>query len=212
MGVYLQKVLDDGVQIYVWEITESEKELFKLCSPIPNDELEDLQFIKSQARRKEKLAIRALLNKIFEDKVYLGHHDNGKPYLNNNPTEISITHTNRFAAIITHPEKDVGIDIECTTRDFSAAEKRALSEDEKEDISKKNRNKKLPIYWCAKEAIYKRLSLSNIDFQYQIQIDNFHVHDNGSFDATFIDQDGEKKEFELEYEFIEDHVMVWLVD
>ena len=83
MGLYLRKKLRNGAEISVWEVTESEDDLLKLVS-IPNDELEELYLTRSEARRKEKLAVRALLNTVFEEKVYLGHHDNGSPFIQNN--------------------------------------------------------------------------------------------------------------------------------
>ena len=43
MGLYLRKKLDQGGEISVWEVTESEEELLKIIS-IPNDELEELYF------------------------------------------------------------------------------------------------------------------------------------------------------------------------
>ena len=210
MGLYLRKELKNGAEISVWEVTESEEELLKIIS-IPNEELEELFITRSGARRREKLAVRALLNTIFEEKVYLGHHDNGAPFIQNNLTHISITHTTRFVAIITHPTEDVGIDIECLERDFSAVEKKALSEEEREDLSDKHRNLQLAIYWCAKEAIYKRMSQHGVDFAKQMEVDKFNPKDEGEIDATFIDKDGEEEEFELEYEVFDNHVLVWLV-
>lgn len=210
MGLYLRKKLDNGGEISVWEVTESEEELLKIIS-IPNEELEELFLTKSEARRREKLAVRALLNTVFEDKVYLGHHDNGSPFIQNNSIHISITHTTRFVAIITHPTEDVGIDVESLERDFSAVEKIALSEEEKEDLSDKNRNLHLAIYWCAKEALYKRMSQHGVNFAKQMEIDRFSPKEEGEIDATFIDKDGEEEEFELQYEIFENHVLVWLV-
>jgi Phosphopantetheinyl transferase len=125
MGLYLRKELKNGAEISLWEITETEEELLSIIS-IPNDELEELDTIKSGARRREKLAVRALLNTIFEEKVYLGHHENGSPFIQNNPIHISISHTTDFVAIITHPTEDVGIDVECLNRDFSAVEKKGI--------------------------------------------------------------------------------------
>lgn len=211
MGLYSKRTLDNGATIAIWEITESEDELRTLCSPIPNDELEELEILRSEARRKEKLAVRALLNELYPEKVYLGHHDNGKPYIHNCADEISISHTNRFAAIITHDEEDVGIDIECVNRDFSAVEKKALSEEELDDLTDKNHNLQLAIYWCAKEAIYKRMSQRRVDFAEQIELEKFTPRRDGELEAVFIHKDGEEEEFELEYEMVEDHVMVWLV-
>ena len=200
MGLYKRENLENGAEICVWEISEDEDELRRLCAPIPSDELEELQIISSPARRKEKLAVRALLNVMFPEKLYLGHHDNGKPYLQNCAVEISISHCARFAAIIAHPEESVGIDIESLGRDFSAVERKALSEDEKDDLSDHNTNQQLAIYWCAKEA-----------FARQIEVERFTPRDEGELEATFIHKDGEEETFELNYEVFDGHVMVWLV-
>ena len=172
-----------------------------------------MKLIKNASRRKEKLAVRALLNEIFDDRVYLGHHDNGKPYLQNQLTEISITHSERFVAIITHPFEDVGIDIESLDRDFSAVEKKVLSEEEIDDLSdsERKRDMQLPIYWCAKEAIYKRMSILGVDFAEQIEVERFNPRKDGELEATFIHKDGTELDFELEYMIFDNHIMVWLV-
>ena len=167
MALFYSRELENGAIISVWEITEREEELLSLSS-VPSDELEELALIKNAKRRKERLAVRALLNEVFDGKVYLGHHDNGRPFLQNSLIEISISHTERFVAILTHPEESVGIDIESLERDFSAVEKKALSEDEIEFLSEKNRDLHLAICWSAKEAIYKRMSLSGVDYSKQI--------------------------------------------
>lgn len=210
MGLYFRKEFKNGAEISVWEVTESEEELLQIIS-IPSDELEEILMLRNQVRRREKLAVRALLNTIFEEKVYLGHHDNGAPFIQNNLTHISITHTNRFVAIITHPTEDVGIDIESIERDFSAVEKKVLSEDEIDDLTDKNRNLQLAIYWCAKEAIYKRMSIHGVDFAKQMEVDKFNPKEEGDIEATFINKDGSEEEFELEYEVFDNHVLVWLV-
>ena len=212
MALYLSKELENEAKIYVWRIEETEQQLLEMTS-IPDEELEELTFITSESRRRERLATRALLNTIFDDeKVYLGHHDNGRPYLQNLATEISISHTKDYVAIIIHPDEDQGIDIESLDRDFSAVEKKALSEEEIDDLSEKNRTLQLAIYWCAKEAIYKRMSLNGVDFAEQIEIERFNPHDEGEIEATFIHKDGTEVEFEMEYMVFDNHVMVWVVD
>ena len=163
MALYLKKKLENEATIGVWQITESEAELIELSST-PSDEMEEISFIQSESQRKQRLAVRALLNALFEEKVYLSHHDNGKPYLENNPVNISITHTEKYVAVILHDEEDCGIDIESLDRDFSAVEKKALSEDEIDDLEDDKRNEQLAIYWCAKEAVFKLLSRYSVDF------------------------------------------------
>ena len=79
MALYLLKELDNTAKVAVWHITETEAELRELSST-PSDEMEEISFIKSESLRKQRLAVRALLNQLFEEKVYLAHHDNGKTY------------------------------------------------------------------------------------------------------------------------------------
>ena len=213
MALYLRKKLENKAEISVWQITETEQELIEMCS-VPTDEMEEISLIRSESLRKQKLAVRALLNEVFEEKVYLSHHDNGKPYLENCVTNISITHTEKYVAIITHDEDDLGIDIESLDRDFSAVEKKALSEDEIDDLDddKEEKNEQLAIYWCAKEAIYKRMSINRVDFAEQIEVEKFNLRDEGELEATFIHKDEHEEEFELGYMTFDRHVLVWIAE
>lgn len=208
MGVFLRKEFDNDSELLIWEITESEEQLRGLSS-VPNEELEEIDFIRSQSRRKEKLAIRALLDVKFMDKVYLGHHDNGKPFIQNNVVEISISHTSSFAALYTHPVECVGVDIECVNRDFSKVASRFLSEEELEEVPSKDGNTYLAVCWSAKEAVYKLKSQMSVDFATQIRIEKFNLKDEGSLEAIFIGRDGVEEEIPLEYMFFRDHVAVW---
>ena len=210
MALYLRKELENEAEIGVWEITETEEELKEL-SMTPTDEMEEISFIRSESLRKQRLAVRALLNTLFDDKVYLSHHDNGKPYIENDAINISITHTERFVAVILHKEENVGIDIESLDRDFSVVEKKALSEDEIDDLEDEKRNEQLAIYWCAKEAIFKLLSVYNLDFAEQIEIERFRPRGEGELEATFVNEDGDEEEFDLEYMTFDRHVLVWVL-
>ena len=213
MALYLLKELDNTAKVAVWQITETEAELRELSST-PSDEMEEISFIKSESLRKQRLAVRALLNQIFEDKVYLAHHDNGKPYIENDSINISITHTDKYVAVILDQNDEVGIDIESLDRDFSVVEKKALSDDEKDDLDddREEKNEQLAIYWCAKEAIYKKMSQYNVDFAEQIEIDRFRSKGEGELEATFTHKDGYEEELELEYITFDRHVLVWVTE
>ena len=210
MALYFKKELDNGAEIAVWQITETEDEL-KALSSVPSDEMEEISLFGSESQRKQKLAVRALINELFDEKMYLDHHDNGKPYLENCATNISITHTEKYVAVIIHDEDDLGIDIESLDRDFSAVEQRALSEDEIEDLDDDSRNEQLAIYWCAKEAIFKRMSQLRVDFAEQIEVEKFRPKGKGELEATFIHKNGHEEEFTLGYVIFDRHVLVWVV-
>lgn len=213
MALYLTKELDDDYhsRIGVWQITETEEELRSLTS-IPSDEMEEISYIRNESLRKQKIAVRALLDAMFEEKVYLSHHDNGKPYIENSAINISITHTNKYVAVILHDTDEVGIDCESLDRDFSAVEKKALSEDEIEDLDDDRRNEQLAIYWCAKEAVYKKMSQYHVDFAEQIEVEDFKLKGEGELEAVFIHKDGYEEELELHYMTFDRHVLVWVTD
>jgi phosphopantetheinyl transferase len=197
-----------GSVVAVWKIEESEEDLRKQCA-VPHNELEELNYIANLQHRMERLAVRALLNKVLGEKVYLGHHDNGRPFLQNNVANISITHTKHFAAIIYNPTLDVGIDMESLTRNFNAVEKKALSDEERAYLSDKHRHTQLCLIWCAKEALYKRFSENGIDFSTQMHIKKFTPKNAGKLAAIYTSHEGEQTALTLHYEIIEDHALVW---
>jgi phosphopantetheine--protein transferase-like protein len=210
MALYLRKKLDNKAEIAVWQVTETEEELMKLSS-VPTDEMEDISLIRNEDQRRQKLAVRALLNEVFEEKMYLNHHDNGKPYLENCVTNISITHTDKYVAIIISDDDELGIDIESLDRNFAPVEQKALSEDEIDDLDDDKKNEQLAIYWCAKEAIFKRMSQNRVNFAEQIEVEKFNLKKEGELEATFIHKDEYEEEFDLEYMMFDRHVLVWLV-
>lgn len=234
MGLYLRKDLKGGGTIAVWEITETEKELLDILARDEEDrdqELEEIALYQSEQSRREKLSVLCLVQQLFNEPssqypqgpVHIGHHENGSPYIENDSTRISITHTKRFSAVIVHPSEEVGIDIESIKRDFAAVEKRALSDEEREDLVEKDetdpeqmeeRNTQLAIYWCAKEALYKRMDRNNVDFSKDMEVDRFSVREEGEIDVVFKypkSEQNDEEEFEMNYEVFEDHVMVWMV-
>ena len=210
MALYLRKKLDNKAEIAVWHVTETEEDLIKLSS-VPTDEMEEISLFRSESQRRQKLAVRALLNEVFEEKMYLNHHDNGKPYLENCVTNISITHTDKYVAIIISDDDELGIDIESLDRNFAPVEQKALSEDEIDDLDDDKKNEQLAIYWCAKEAIFKRMSQSRVNFAEQIEVEKFNLKKEGELEATFIHKDEYEEDFELEYMMFDRHVLVWLV-
>ncbi|MDR2683594.1 MAG: 4'-phosphopantetheinyl transferase superfamily protein [Dysgonamonadaceae bacterium] len=200
----------DGSAIAIWEITETEEMLRQIC-PLPHKDEEELRFITNTQRRKERLVVYLLLEQLFGKKIYLGYYDNGRPFLQNEVGDISISHTSRFACLIYHPTEHVGIDIENTLRNFSAVEQKALSEKERDYLNEKNRNTQLCLIWSAKEALYKYIGESGIDFAAQLEIEKFTPHKKGQLEATYTNKEQETTTYELSYEVIADHVMVWII-
>ena len=197
-----------GSIIAVWEITETEEMLMQYA-PDTNHALDDFTPVANPQRRLERLAVRALLNNVTGEKVYLRHNNNGRPFLANRTANISISHTKGFAAIIYNEEKTVGIDIEYLSRDFSTVEKKALSDKERKYLSDEHRNLQLCILWCAKEVVYKCVEENGIDFARQIFIEKFIPERKGTLTAVYTDNDDLETKFELHYKTIDDYLIVW---
>ena len=66
MALYLRKKLDNKAEIAVWQVTETEEELMNITS-VPTDELEEISLFRSESQRRQKLAVRALINEVFEE-------------------------------------------------------------------------------------------------------------------------------------------------
>ena len=161
-------------------------------------------------RERERRSVYALLRIVFGADCVLDHRPNGQPFLPHLPLHISIAHTHRFTAVLTHPQKRVGVDVECLDRDFSAVEQRALSDREISFLSpsRELRSVQLAILWSAKEAIFKCVSQEEVDFAVQIQVDSFAPQASGRLNARFFHKNGMASPFSLKYKIIDNHILV----
>jgi len=166
--------------------------------------------VKSEKREREYLAVRALLREVFDKDLYVGHHSNGQPFLRNQTDRITISHTRRFAVVLTHPHRDVGVDIESLDRDFSAVEHRALSDREIASLSQKERSLHLAILWSAKEALYKCVLQEGVDFAAHIEVEPFVPQESGTLCARFRYKDNREAHFSLKYKIFDNHILVYI--
>jgi len=210
MALYLLEKREDDSTLGVWKITETEQQLRDLCS-LSAVETEELSRMGSEKRRKERLVVMALLQAMYGESLWVGHHPNGRPFLLNRSDELSITHTRRFAAILTHPQKRVGVDMESLERDFSAVEERALSKEERAYLSHAQRSLQLAILWSAKESLYKCVSQQDVDFAKQMQIEPFVPQEFGALCARFLFTDQNIDTHFLEYRIIDNHILVYTI-
>jgi phosphopantetheinyl transferase len=209
MAIFSTDYHKDGSIIAVWKIEEPEEELLKQCA-VPQEELAEIRATSNPQRRKERLAVRILLNTIRQQKTYLGHHDNGRPFIRHDAANLSITHTPKFVAVIYHHRLDVGIDMESLNRNFDAVERKILSDSERAYLSPRHRQTQLCMIWCAKEAIYKCISENGIDFAAQIRIEKFRPKKSAILSAVYFNTEKKESFFLLSYKIVEDHILVWL--
>lgn len=217
MGLYLKEKVDDSGVLAIWELTEGEIELKAL---LPETRAKNGMDAKSEKRRKERLAVELLLQDLFGTAVCLAHHPNGQPFLLDRADGLSIAHSRRFVAVLSHPQKRVGVDMECLERDFSVVAQRALSKQEESFLSVlsiEQRSLQLAILWSAKEALYKCISQEGVDFATQMEVAPFIPEESGVVCAHLFDKDqkgdrGDRISVHLlKYKIIDNHILVYLL-
>ena len=166
---YKEKI-DNKKQIVVWDITESEIELYKDLS-LSKNALFNISQRKSIVHRKGYLAIRQILKNLNIDFTLHQYDQNGAPYLTDG-RYISISHTKDKAAVVI-ALKPVGIDLEYYQNKIKKIAPRFIHQNEISDIQKLNDIKYLTQIWTAKEALYKIFHKKGIHFKSQLQVDKF---------------------------------------
>jgi len=207
MPLYKTIPIEQGL-IGVWQLSESENNLLTKFS---EDELSDPLFTRySHGKRKaEWLSARLLLREMIGNEFSITYLASGRPILNHgNFRKISITHSRNFVAVIVHKSKNIGIDIEDTTRDFKRIEKRFLSEEELRFLGEDNMLKCL--YWCTKEAVFKLVEEEGIEFREQIIVSQKSENEN-QFQARFITPE-KNTDYLVNFEYFSENCMVWVVE
>lgn len=178
-------VTTDNARLLVWEINQSIDELvsgfedFTLFAA-------DFEKINSDKRKLEFLGTRWLLKILMEKESNVLYTTDGKPYLNDESYHISLSHSGKWMAVMIHPTKVVGIDIECPTDKIQKVYKRFLSETEQAELSDGRDIKQLQIAWSAKEALYKIIGKEAIDFANQLRLLPFEVQKEGRITAQHL--------------------------
>ncbi|MDR2011340.1 MAG: 4'-phosphopantetheinyl transferase superfamily protein [Bacteroidales bacterium] len=183
----------------IWKITENETELFELCN-LNEYDLKLLNGSSSVSRRIEILAVRALVNQLNLNLVI--RYDDRKPVCDTG--HISISHSNSFASVIWHPEKNTAIDIEEIDKRLYRIAQRAFSDSEL--IFANNDLKILTLLWNCKECVFKLCNDPGIEFRTQIRVLPFDT-DNKIICEFYLND--EIKQFELYSLEIDNNTLVW---
>ncbi len=209
MPLQLHKHIENG-EIGLWKISEEPEELLLLANLSSADKI-TCSGITTLHRKKEWLATRALLNEMTLLAGPINYYEDGRPYLEQGKYNISISHTKGFAAIFLHETLIPGIDIELTSRLVGKVASRFLSPEEFEmcHAIPELTTKRVLLVWCAKEAIFKIVPFTNIEFSTDIKITLNDTTDNfGSFPGVYV---GPLEQIPVELEYLDKNgvILVW---
>ena len=196
MPIYKTIAVSPTTQVYIWEVTESDGELWK------NVELSQpcrvrMDGMKSEAHRRAFLSIRHLLALAGYVDSDLHYDSFGKPHLRDG-NFISITHSHQFTGIIVSRTDQVGIDIE-KQRDkiLRIAHKFTPIEEYRTLANTEAIIRKLTIVWGAKESLYKICAQQGLSFLRHIDVMDFSFEDGRT--AAEILYKGKKSQYEVEF-------------
>jgi len=175
----------------IWEISESINDLKELTKGIK------LGQIKSQKRKLEILAVRALLKEMCGN-VKLCYNKFGAPVLDNNK-KISISHSKQLVAIIISELKS-GIDTEIISKRILKIKDKFISTNDNINESQED----LTIAWSTKECIFKWHQKGNLNFKDDILIKSID-HSTKTIEVSF-----DKNLFILNFLKINNNILVYV--
>ena len=150
-----------------------------------------------------------LLEKLFDEGVELLYTKEGKPFLKDKNTHISITHSYDKLAIIRNDKFPTGIDVELIRNKVLKIKTKFLCKSELKDAD--DNVEKLIVYWAAKETLYKMYGFIKVDFVAHLLIQYFELKNTGNLIGE-IRLENFYKKVKMHYEKSEDYVLVYALN
>ena len=195
----------DDARLFIFEITESVEVLFRQL-----DFVDSIEFSKlvSDKRKKEYLGVRIALKLLLGVEKTIQYDTERKPTLSDNSFQISVSHSGSWIAVMVHPTRPVGIDIEVPTTKIQNIYKRFLNETEQTAFANGENLNQLLLAWSGKEALYKIIGKEAVDFAKQLHLFPFENKKEGTFNAEHIPT---KQKYQLHYIQNESYTLVYCI-
>jgi 4'-phosphopantetheinyl transferase len=207
MGVILKNDLKGGCRLGIWEITEEYDELRSKLS-LETEEVRTLDGFQNNSRKLEWLSVRRLINELTGSNTRIVYTEDRKPYLLDNSSHISISHSKDYTAIFMSKFRRVGIDMEFMSHKISNLADRFINKKERITESPELKRYHLYIHWCAKEALYKICDKKKINFKQNLTIEPFDPQDDGIINGIVDNVYGIDR-YEMYYRRMGDYTLVW---
>ncbi|MBC5993133.1 4'-phosphopantetheinyl transferase superfamily protein [Pontibacter cellulosilyticus] len=208
MPLIQKQQLNPHTILGIWQTEESLEELLAL---LPHH-VDCTQIAQAHdKRKKEWLASRVLVYTLLKQftaaHAVLRKDENGKPYFENVPLYLSISHSPALAAVIISDKYEVGIDIELLSQKALRVAGKFLGEDEKK-YTAQDENKTC-LYWSAKETLYKLYSRKQLIFK-----DNLILAPTDAQNVLLgeVKTANFSKLYRIHFEFLQNHVLTYCID
>lgn len=202
-----RKISGNDFVIGIWKIDESPEDLYNLVA-LPEADAARYDSFTSERRKREFLAVRCILAHLCGEIPEIKYTEWGKPSLANGSQSISISHSQEFAAVVLS-RKTMGIDIESLSRNIEKVARRFLSAQELKWINRlPDAHSAEIIAWCAKEAIFKMIGHTDVEFREQITLFPFDPEKDKTFEAHFA-HPAKSGKVNVNFELLENNAIVW---
>ena len=195
----------EGARLLIFEVTESVEALFQQLDYVDYNEFSKLV---SDKRKKEYLGVRVALKFLLGVEKIIQYDTERKPSLSDNSFQLSVSHSGSWIAVMVHPIRAVGIDIEVPTPKIQNIYKRFLNETEQAAFSNGDNLNQLLLAWSGKEALYKIIGKEAVDFANQLHLFPFENKKEGTFNAEHIPT---KQKYQLHYIQNELYTLVYCI-
>jgi len=191
----------------IWKVEETSEQLLSLLN-------EDSQYhfipdeIRTEKRRQEWVAVRLLVKELIGREVIIAYHPSGSPYLPDSSLHISISHTKGYVAVLLQEEPFAGIDLEYRGDRVLKIRSRFLSDMEEKSIDLDHEADHILIYWCAKEALFKMIGQTDVDFKNHLHIEPFPYNETGIIRVNE-NRTNKGESYSLVYQVFSDFIIVW---
>lgn len=210
MGLLINKEIEDGCRIGLWEITEDYETLFGMTY-LNDEDIRLLNRYKSLNRKLETLSVRALLQQMTRrDARIVYHKKSHKPYMEDRSHNISVTHSNKYTSVLLGKGKSVGVDLEYMSKNIERIAHKFINENEVITTNPLTRRKHLYLHWCAKEALYKICDNVDINFQNNFTIKPFNVEKQG-YITGIVQNDCRNEEYLMRYSLENKYAWVYCI-
>ena len=207
MPLIFEKTIDTAKKLAVWQITESEADLFAKYDFIPREDY-------SKKRNIETAVSQILLNHLlcYDAHLNLTKDIYGKPYLDNSPIAVSFSHSKHMVAcMIDMNGQAVGIDIEIIRESIRGIAHKFHTPNDSVPLEETLAHH---LVWGGKEVLYKIYAKKELDFIDHLSV-NFDVENTvkepkiTGYGTGQIQKNRYHANHTLFFLVIDDFMMVW---
>ena len=203
--IFNNQISIENARILIFKIDKTVEELF---SQLEFPDINEFSKLVSDKRRLEYLGVRIALKNLLGVEKKIVYNEEGKPVFIDRSFHISVSHSGSWIAVVAHPDRQVGIDIEVPTEKIKKLYKRFLNETEQKELSNGENLNQLMLAWSAKEALYKIIGKEAVDFANQLHIFPFEIKNEGIFTAEHVST---KQRYNLHYTQNEAYTLVFCI-